>query len=345
MKQVLILFSLATFLRAQPEEHSFVHGGLTRAYFLYIPNSLEIGAPLLFVLHGYSGSASGIMDYTNLNQVAEESGFAVCYPQGVSDDWNYNFWNVGYDFHSNETVDDVSFIKALAEHLQTEYKLSRHNTFSTGMSNGGDMSYLLACQASDVFRAIAPVAGCMMSWIYSSCDPLVPVPVFEIHGTDDDVTWWSGADENNNGGWGPWESVDTTFNFWTQVNSCTVFNSDTLPNLNPSDGSIVIAHKRSDGFIGNEVWLYEIVNGGHDWPGAWGNMDINASSDIWAFFEKFLVQTGDTNIDQVLNIFDVLLLSDTVAAGGEYNSLYDYNLDGEININDTHALVLFILGY
>ena len=107
MKQVLILFSLATFLRAQPEEHSFVHGGLTRAYFLYIPNSLEIGAPLLFVLHGYSGSASGIMDYTNLNQVAEESGFAVCYPQGVSDDWNYNFWNVGYDFRNDEVVDMI----------------------------------------------------------------------------------------------------------------------------------------------------------------------------------------------------------------------------------------------
>ena len=42
------------------------------------------------------------------------------------------------------------------------------------------MSYMLACQANDVFRAIAPVAGCMMEEIYNTCDSS-PVPVLEIH--------------------------------------------------------------------------------------------------------------------------------------------------------------------
>ena len=159
-----VLFFLF-FVQAQPELHQFSHGGLNREYYLYIPDSLAPNAPLLFVFHGYSGSASGIMNYSGLNQIADDNGFVVCYPQGLIDDWDYSFWNVGYDWHVDETVDDVGFSTFLAQYLQTEYNLSAQNTFSTGMSNGGDMSYLLACQASDVFKAVAPVAGWMMTWL------------------------------------------------------------------------------------------------------------------------------------------------------------------------------------
>jgi len=282
-----VLFSLL-FIQAQPELHQFSHDGLSREYYLYIPDSLVAVAPLLFVFHGYSGSANGIMNYSDLNQIADENGFVVCYPQGLIDDWDYAFWNVGYDWHVDETVDDVGFSTSLAQYLQTEYNLSAQNTFSTGMSNGGDMSYLLACQASDVFKAVAPVAGCMMTWLYNSCAPLNPIPVFEIHGTDDDVTWWDGADENDNDGYGPWESVDTTFNFWTQLNNCNEFIIDTLPDIDMSDGSYVVSHKNTNGLNNNEVWLYEVVNGGHDWPGVWGNMDISTSEEIWNFFEIFI---------------------------------------------------------
>lgn len=300
-----VLFFLF-FVQAQPELYQFSHGGLNREYYLYIPDSLAPNAPLLFVFHGYSGSASGIMNYSGLNQIADDNGFVVCYPQGLIDEWDYAFWNVGYDWHVDETVDDVGFSTSLAQYLQTEYNLSAQNTFSTGMSNGGDMSYLLACQASDVFSAIAPVAGCMMTWLYNSCAPVNPVPVFEIHGTDDDVTWWDGADEINNDGYGPWESVDTTFNFWTQLNSCTEFIIDTLPDIDMSDGSYVVSHKNTNGLNNNEVWLYEVVNGGHDWPGVWGNMDISTSEEIWNFFENFInnnLGIADNNHRQDPNTF------------------------------------------
>ena len=301
----LILLPLLL-VRAQPEPQTFFIGGQERQYYLYLPDGISDDAPLVFVLHGYSGDALGIMNYSGMNQVADDNGFAVCYPQGLSDDWDYNFWNVGYDWHEYETVDDVEFLTELAEYLRGEYDLSRDHVFSTGMSNGGDMSYLLACEASEIFRAIAPVAGCMMTWIYDSCDPIDPTPVFEIHGTDDDVTWWEGADEIFNDGWGPWESVDTTFNFWIQLNGCTDFTIDTLPDINTSDGSYVISHKNTNGVNNNEVWLYEVVNGGHDWPGAYGNMDINSSEEIWNFFTNFIDNSlGITNKNEIQkpNIF------------------------------------------
>ena len=105
----LILLPLLL-VRAQPEPQTFFIGGQERQYYLYLPDGISDDAPLVFVLHGYSGDALGIMNYSGMNQVADDNGFAVCYPQGLSDDWDYNFWNVGYDWHEYETVDDVEFL-------------------------------------------------------------------------------------------------------------------------------------------------------------------------------------------------------------------------------------------
>lgn len=289
-KKVLsLVFILAIISHSHAQWYTFVSGGLTRQYYLYLPENLQSQAPLMFVLHGYSGSAEGIMDYSMMNQIADTAKFAVCYPQGTSDRWGNNFWNVGYSFHQDETVDDVAFLSELAIYLQQTYQLSSQYTFCTGMSNGGDMSYLLACQASDIFKAIAPVAGCMMSWIYDSCDPEYPVPVLEIHGTADSTTYYDG-DMNNDQGWGAYMPVDSAIALWSGLNMCTQTVMDTFPDIDPDDGSIVVAYHHLNGILNHQVWLYKVVDGGHDWPGSWGNMDINSSDEIWRFFKLIIDQ-------------------------------------------------------
>ena len=92
--------------------------------------------PLVFVCHGYTGSAQGIMDYSVFNALADEFGFAVCYPQGIDDSYGNAFWNVGYDFQNNETVDDAAFLIHLTEYLQTTNSLDPELVFCTGMSMG-----------------------------------------------------------------------------------------------------------------------------------------------------------------------------------------------------------------
>ena len=69
-----------------------------------------------------------------------------------------NFWNVGYDFHEGYSVNDIDFLINLAQHLQVTYNLSAENTFMTGMSNGAELCYLIACEAPGFFKAFAPVA-------------------------------------------------------------------------------------------------------------------------------------------------------------------------------------------
>ena len=299
MKGTFFLFGLVMVFSAytlNAQYLIFEHDGVEREYLLHIPDQIEPDAPLVFALHGYTGSANGLRNYIGMDAIANEFGFAVCYPNGTKDAFGNGFFNVGYAFHSDEEVDDMSFLTALADYLQETYTLSKENTFSTGMSNGGDMSYRLACQAPEVFKAIAPVAGTMMLNVQQNC-PVQGIPVMEIHGTADDVTYYEG-DINNVDGWGAYLSIPEVIDFWVETNQCTVSSTEVFPDLAPNDGSQVERTVYSNGLNNSEVWLYKVLEGGHDWPGAWGNMDINSSFEIWYFFSKFMedVSWNDTSL-------------------------------------------------
>tara|TARA_S200000501_G_scaffold377753_1_gene437311 strand:+ start:115 stop:1161 length:1047 start_codon:yes stop_codon:yes gene_type:complete len=343
-KTLVILFSI-NIISSQPVLQEFYYGGIDRQYYLYIPASIQPESPLVFVFHGFMSSGESIMEYSGMNEIAETNSFAVCYPQGTTDNNGNTFFNVGYSFHWNQTVDDVGFVIALAEYLQTHFNLSSINTFSTGMSNGGEMSYLLACESSNHFRAVAPVAGTMMQSWYDTCDPDLPTPIFEIHGTIDNVTWWDG-DLQDFGGWGPYMGVYDIIELWRNINLTESVVYDTLPDLNQEDGSYVITEKYQDGINSNEVWLYKVVGGAHDWPGAFGNMDFNASELVWQFFDRFLLSytIGDVDYDGRININDILYISDAINDEISFNLLFDYNDDNAINMNDIYSIIATIFG-
>lgn len=255
--------------------------GIERTYKLYIPAGLEPkGAPLVFALHGYGGSNN--LDHVGLNQVADKEGFAVCYPRGSKDGRGKNCWNVGYPFQEDMEVDDVSFLCQLARLLQKEYGFSRRNTFCTGMSNGGEMCYLLAYREQKVFAAVAPIAGLTMAWFPEAYSPKRAIPLFELHGTEDRTSEWEG-DLDNKGGWGAYLPVEQAVEYWVKVNGCKEKIDEKLPLFN-KEANQVIAHRYIDPKRGNDVWLYEIVGGKH----TWGTKDIATAAEIWKFFSKYL---------------------------------------------------------
>ncbi len=287
---ILLLVMLFSHLMTQAQFITFEHDGIDRQYLYYEPSNLNENMPLVFVMHGFTGDANSMRNYSEMNQIADQYGFAVCYPRGTFDSDGNRFWNVGYAFHQTETVNDVSFLTELAEYLQISHNLNPDYTFATGFSNGGEMCYMLACQAYNTFKAVAPVAGMIIQDILDGCDDSPPIPLFEIHGSQDNVTPLSG-DPNNNDGWGAYPSILFTINYFVEKNECTTINTETLPNIDNSDGSFVDSEKNLTGINNNEVWYYEVVGGGHDWPGAWGNMDINAGEEAWLFFQNHIDNT------------------------------------------------------
>jgi polyhydroxybutyrate depolymerase len=286
------------------QEKTLFHQGLEREYLLYTPTTVRSYAPLVVVMHGYTGNMDDIASYVGMNQLADENGFLVAYPQGTEDPDGNNFFNVGYDFHSSSNVDDVGFVRAMVEEIDNQNELNKEAIFATGMSNGGDMSFLLACKASDLFRAVAPVAGSMMTTMLSQCEPEIALPVLEIHGDEDRVTRL-GGDKENEDGWGAYWDLETTMAFWAKKNGLSE-RKEVLSEYPNGDGKLVRSITWHADEHSREVRFLVIQGGGHDWPGgrfnkwsptywlgrvAFGlgdNQAFNSSELIWSFFQESL---------------------------------------------------------
>ena len=260
-------------------------GGFQRDYIYFKPSSAPENCPLVFVCHGYTGTAQDIMNYSHYNDLAIEYGFAVCYPQGIQDSGGNTFFNVGYDFQNNETVDDVAYLEDLISLFSTDGSVNPDEVFCTGMSNGGDFCYLLACEASESFRGVAPISGMIMQDIMDNCSPSQNVGILEIHGTQDNVTYYNG-DYNNQDGWGAYPSIPATIDFFVDLYGLALNSTGNFPNIVSNDGSSVSYQKYGVEDECAKVWLYTVSGGGHDWPGAYGNMDIDSSREAWLFFDS-----------------------------------------------------------
>ena len=97
--------------------------------------------PLVFVAHGYTGSHTGIMNYCGMNDIADQNGFAVCYPKGTTDNqWGgSNFWNVGYDFHNGINVDDARCF--IDEGQKSELEMALHRVSDSKGQSKSDIKY------------------------------------------------------------------------------------------------------------------------------------------------------------------------------------------------------------
>lgn len=282
MKYILhiaLLFATAACHAQQTPRYTLRSGGIERTYRLHLPEGLAENAPLVIVLHGYGGEA--LPERFGMNETADRHGFAVCYPQGERDGRGKTCWNVGYPFQADMAVDDVRFLDDLIRHLRKKHRLSRRNVFCTGMSNGGDMCYLLASRRPETYAALGPVAGFMSVEILRSDRSPHPVPLFEIHGTEDRTTLWEG-DLRNEGGWGAYVSIPTAVNYWAAKNKCPEHRIDTLPSR-PGDLK-VIAHRYTGGTDGCEVWLYETVGGKHSWT----KTGVDTCEELWRFFSRYV---------------------------------------------------------
>jgi len=274
---ILLVLPLIT-LSQQTINGSIMHNNLQRDYILYVPaiyNSNH-STPLVFNFHGYTSNANDQMWYGDFRSLADTANFIIVHPMGTLDNTGATHWNVGW---GASTVDDVGFTAALIDSLSVNYNIDDNRIYSTGMSNGGFMSYHLACNLSDRIAAIASVTGSMSSFTYSTCNPSHPTPIIEIHGTADLVVDYS--------------SIPNVLDYWTDYNDCNIQGSwMTMPDINIMDGSTAEHWVWDMGLNGVTVEHYKIINGAHTWPGtifasAGTNYDIDASTEIWKFFSRY----------------------------------------------------------
>lgn len=274
---LLLLLLVSNEIEAQ---ETFEFDGIERTYYLDVPSDLGPGAPLVFVLHGYTSSAEVIRGYSGWSGISESEGVVVCYPQGTPDFLGVNHWNANIGISD---TDDHGFLVALAQYLQETYECSPECTYSCGMSNGGFMSYSLACQESDTFKAIGSVTGAMSQIDYQTCNPATVVPVIHLHGTVDAVVGYEGGVGAED--WGT-AGVEDIIDLWTGFMGTTQVTEVELPNEEIFDWTSVDFIRHYGAAEGQEFHHYRVNGGGHDWFGAWGSQDVQSTEVMWDFFQS-----------------------------------------------------------
>jgi polyhydroxybutyrate depolymerase len=261
---------------------TILHDNILREYILYVPASYNPNnaVPLIFCFHGYGSNANTNYAYTNFRTIADTAGFIVAHPQGTIDNNGSTHWNVG-GWTIGSTIDDVGFADALLDTISSNYNINSERVYSTGMSNGGYMSFLIACQLSNRFAAVASVTGSMTPQTFSACNPQHPTPIMQIHGTADGTVPYTGDPL--------WTlSIADVLQYWMNYNNCNPTPTTTqIPDINTSDGSTVEYIVYSGGTNGVTTEHFKVIGGDHDWPDVWGNQDINSSIEIWKFFSKY----------------------------------------------------------
>ena len=199
----LVVFTLVACRRAsqvrlteRDETLSLHHADRERSFILHRPTAAASGTarPLLIVMHGGGGDARGIIDITRgrFNELADAENFYVVYPQGVDKSWNDGRVDVRSTAHK-ENIDDVGFLKQMIETIAANHTIDRTRVFATGISNGGFMSYRLACELSGTVRAVAPVTAQLSKDLLPDCKPNQPVGVLMINGTLDPLVPYDGG--------------------------------------------------------------------------------------------------------------------------------------------------------
>ena len=150
--------------------------------------------PLVVVLHGYTGSGSGAKAYFRLEAEARKRGFLTVYPDGTSDSSGNRFWSAT-DACCQLTAteaDDSAFLTGLIDRVEAKFSVDPKRVYFAGHSNGGFMSYRMACEHADRIAAIVSVAGATFADV-SACKPSQPVSVLQVHGTSDTVISFTGG--------------------------------------------------------------------------------------------------------------------------------------------------------
>lgn len=256
---IFLVVLMALNFPANAQLDTLMHNGKERYYLLKIPSGYSgEKTPMIIAMHGGLGSAMNLQDQSQLSVKCDDAGYIVVYPEGVKSPLGIRTWNAGVccGYAAQNNIDDVGFISKLIDEIKTKVNIDTTRVYATGMSNGGFMSYRLACELSDKIAAIAPVAASMT---VSNCVPKRPVPTIHFHSKkDESILYQGGVGNGLSKHYNP--PLDSIFHAFSQHFKCK------------DSASRVVAGK-----FGHTKWstcscnaaidYYLTEDGGHSWPG------------------------------------------------------------------------------
>lgn len=237
-------------------------GGI-RGYSLHVPSGWNgtSALPVLLVFHGVP--RGNMRALTGFDAIADQRGFAVAYPESRDQDWA-----IGCTACTNAArggIDDVRFVEDLLDELAGSLPVDSRRVWAAGFSQGALLAHFLACEIPDRIAAFASVAATMIEQVAIGCEPSRQVPWLFVHGSEDEVLPAAGEQ----GAFANTISIQTTTSIWADFDGCAEGAAlSELPDGGDGNLTNVRLHDWSACEAGVDVQWYEIVGGGHVWPGS-----------------------------------------------------------------------------
>jgi len=297
----LLLFAAQTASAQTPgshNTHTLSVDGVERSWNLFIPEQYEQGTalPLLVEFPATSSSPEWQGQLSTFEKLASSAGFLIARPVAIykrEGDGRIS-WNVG---RAEDSADDVQFIRLMIAEISRQFSVDPKRIYATGFSGGARMSSRVACDLSDLFAAIGPVAGIRYP---ENCSPARPVPVIAFHGKQDPINRYE-PDAESPAHWRM--SVEDAIRGWVTQNHCDEVPTETV--VSPTVTRL--SYRGCHG--GGDIDFYRSEDGGHTWPGTplaetlqkigmgFTNAEVDATTLLWEFFERhpFLAATAAGN--------------------------------------------------
>ena len=271
-----------------PGSITLTHNELDREYYVYVPSSYNATdtSPIMFNFHGGAGSIASAVYRSDMRSLADTNGFILVYPQGIGDPTDLSKPEAVWTYKTeaaNTAVDNLGFVEAMIDALSTDYNIDLNRVYACGYSNGGEFSQELAVRLGNKIASIASVSSSMQQETYDQTQilPSNPTAVLTINGTEDFYYQYNGTLPY-------FVSLADVNNYWINHNKCNTSPTVVqVENTNTNDGSEVERYTWNNGNGNVSVEHLKIIGGGHDWPGSFGNMDINSDNEIWKFVSQY----------------------------------------------------------
>lgn len=274
------------------EARQLVSQNLERKYYLYTPTSYDPNNPTPLVLgfHGGRTTPRNFARVTKFNQLADQAGFIIAYPEGIG-----RQWNDGRDTKGLPPQNDVAFVANVIKDIKQIRNIDSRRVYATGISNGGFFTQRLACELSDQIAAFASVAATLPLTLQTTCAPRTPLPILMINSPDDTIVPWRGGRMTKGEG-GHILSVPDTIKFWQDKNNCSPSPQTENVGTNIPDKTQVQVTRYASCRRGAEVVLATINRGGHTWPDGVEQPEwlvgrtthkINGTQFVWNFLKRY----------------------------------------------------------
>lgn len=286
-------------------ERSFEIDELTRWSLFYRPTNLPDRAPVVFLLHGGTGSMRTMFG-TNAGAwkewpyLAESEGFLLVVPNAVNpdtgdtygDDQNWNDLRApGSDRDSD--ADDISFLRYLIDFAVVEFECDPLRVYFTGASNGGTMSFRVMMELSGKVAAAATFIANLAEPNDLFTSPDRAVPLLMCNGTDDPLMLYDGDS-------GSILSSEATALYWRNAHGLDNNPGDetSLPDLDPTDECTISQIIYGEGTETPLIFM-TVDGGGHVPPSiaheastfyqiiaGKQSHDLESAELAWAFFQE-----------------------------------------------------------